>query len=217
MGWAAGAPYPILPAMHVPPEQDLEPLLPQILTVLRANPDGLSEFELVRALDEAAVGPFRREALRDTAELFRSHFLLFHCLYRLRQRLRERGEDLLIHCTRIALAPGPSPAASTNAPATPLSVADPLAAYYLDLKHLAAADLASVEAMLADGWRRIRRGGHREQALAELELREPVSDKQIRRQYRRLVMRHHPDRGGDTTRMQQVVRAMETLGLARNR
>ncbi|RLK48238.1 DnaJ-like protein [Alkalispirillum mobile] len=201
--------------MHVPPEQELEALLPQILAVLRAHPQGLGEFELVRALDEAAVGPFSREGLRETGSLFRTHFLLFHCLYRLRQRLRRQGEDLQIHCTRIGLTCGPAPGGGNPDRRQSLSAPDPLAAYYLDLDHLAEADLASVEAMLADGWRRVTRVDQRDAALAELELSEPVTDEEIRLQYRRLVMRHHPDRGGDKARMQQVVKAMEQLGLAR--
>lgn len=202
--------------MHVPPEHELNAFLPQILAVLRAHPEGLSEFGLIRALDQAAVGPFRREALGDSVGLFRTHFLLFHCLYRLRQRLRGQGEDLQIHCTRIALTARATPAAAADRAGT-LDVADPLAAYYLDLDQLAAADRAGVEAMLADGWRRLHRRGDRAQALAELELSEPVTDEAIRRQYRRLVMRHHPDRGGDKARMQRVIQAMEALGLTRNR
>jgi curved DNA-binding protein CbpA len=38
-----------------------------------------------------------------------------------------------------------------------------------------------------------------------------VDDATIKRRYRRLAMRHHPDRGGDGVRLREINAALATL------
>ena len=52
---------------------------------------------------------------------------------------------------------------------------------------------------------------HQNQDLATLELKPPVSAQQIRQQYRRLAMQHHPDRGGDSVKFRQISAAFQRL------
>jgi curved DNA-binding protein CbpA len=47
--------------------------------------------------------------------------------------------------------------------------------------------------------------------MATLELTEPFDAASVRTQYRRLAMRHHPDRGGDAERLQAINRAFRIL------
>ncbi len=54
----------------------------------------------------------------------------------------------------------------------------------------------------------------RRDALAELELTDPVDWRAIKSQHRQLAMRHHPDRGGDEARLQAINAAMNVLGRA---
>ncbi|NNG14653.1 MAG: DnaJ domain-containing protein, partial [Gammaproteobacteria bacterium] len=42
-------------------------------------------------------------------------------------------------------------------------------------------------------------------------LDDPVSDADIKQQYRRLAMQHHPDRGGDDATLQKINAAMNIL------
>ncbi|VAW86545.1 hypothetical protein MNBD_GAMMA18-476, partial [hydrothermal vent metagenome] len=48
-------------------------------------------------------------------------------------------------------------------------------------------------------------------ALSQLGLKAPVTDEQIRRRYKELVMQHHPDRGGNEQQLQALNQAMAVL------
>jgi curved DNA-binding protein CbpA len=48
-------------------------------------------------------------------------------------------------------------------------------------------------------------------ALSILELDDPSDLKEIKGQYRKLAMRHHPDRGGSKEKLQAINGAMKTL------
>ncbi len=51
----------------------------------------------------------------------------------------------------------------------------------------------------------------RQQALAVLGLPPTATSQQIKRCYRTLAKRHHPDRGGDQRQMQKIIAAYEYL------
>jgi curved DNA-binding protein CbpA len=51
----------------------------------------------------------------------------------------------------------------------------------------------------------------RQQALAVLGLPAHATPQQIKRRYRALAKRYHPDRGGDPRQMQRVIAAYEYL------
>jgi DnaJ-domain-containing protein 1 len=51
----------------------------------------------------------------------------------------------------------------------------------------------------------------RQQALKVLELPPNATPLQIKRRYRALAKRHHPDRGGDPKQMQRIIAAYELL------
>lgn len=178
-------------------------LLDCLLAHLRAHPAGLSEFQLLKRLRQQAVAPFDCADLADPERLYRVHFLLFHCLYRLQARLWRQGGGLEIHCLRIALTAG---GAAEGGLASP----DPLRRFYLDPANLESQDVAS---LLSQFWARFGANAQRREALATLGLTDPVEPQEIRRQYRRLMMRHHPDRGGDTGRVQALNAAMAALKL----
>ena len=51
----------------------------------------------------------------------------------------------------------------------------------------------------------------RQQALAVLGLPPDATHQQIKRRYRELAKKHHPDRGGDPREMQRIIAAYELL------
>lgn len=174
--------------------------------LLQRHPQGLSEHELLQSLreaDEEALGAAR---LDDSLNLFQTHFILFHTLYRLRERLLADGDATLwIHALRIQLLP------LDKADDQALGGHDPLCDYYLDWSNLEQTSAADVEAMLGRFWRRYVRQDHRAEALRVLELDAGADEGTIRDQYRRLAMRHHPDRGGDTPTLQAINEAAALL------
>ena len=92
-----------------------------------------------------------------------------------------------------------------------LTLPDPLRCYYLDLDQLYATGPDEVAALLNAFWVRMGRLDCREDALQVLGLSDPVDDAAIRRRYRELVMVHHPDRGGETARLQLINAAVADL------
>lgn len=201
---------------------ELEPeldLAEQILMLLREQPLGCSEYELIQQLKARHSTHIPNLPLLDKLVLFRTHFLVFNALYRLRDQLRgEASHSLQISPLCVQLQP--------YVPGTSgLAESDPLRDYYLDMTNLRDTDEAEVERLLASFWSRMRGdcpdqhsgAWDPEQKRAALELFE--LDQQassltlhiIKRRYRQLVSIHHPDRGGSTTRIQSINLAMEIL------
>lgn len=189
--------------MHANDEAHCAALLRDILAL---HPEGLSEYELLSRLRDDSRSGFAAGRSDDPEDLFRTHFLLFHLLYRLRDELRrELAGDLEIHTLRIRWH-----AHAGNDPRT-LARPDPLAAYYLDIDNLKTTTRADIDRMLGQFWARFARFDRRGEALAVLELPEDADADSILRQYRRLAMRHHPDRGGDAAQLQAIHAAMAIL------
>lgn len=203
----------------------------KIFDLLADRSEGVREFELLQQLEESA--PLSQGMWEPSEhielETFRRHFALFHCLYKLRRRLRDEGRaDLEIFCMNIRILPRENKA-SEELPkigeARHTAPWDGLEAYYMDWTNFAAADETSVGEMLDEGARIIgeqlgrRSGGapgastsaHRAEQLAQLGLEDPVSDKEILRRYRQLSLIHHPDQGGDPQIFGEIQSAVEGL------
>ncbi|KAF1069711.1 MAG: hypothetical protein GAK45_01026 [Pseudomonas citronellolis] len=180
-------------------------LLLQLRRLLEACPEGIGEYALIQRLRSEAPELLPAAALGDRLVLFRSHFLLFNALYRLRDQLAgEQRAYLQISALDIRLQPW--------APGEQALVEDdPLRRYYLDERHLLDTTEQEVGDLLASFWRRLQGGEEKAAALALFELEEPVDYPRIRQRYRQLVSRHHPDRGGSTDYVQSLNKGMEIL------
>ena len=126
------------------------PLNAPILQIIRAHPNGLSEFELMQRLN------FDDLVLDDDDSpdllLYRKHFLIMNALYRLQELLWEEGELLRISALKVellAMAPSEN---STGLPDQPGDAE--IRAYYLDWNEFDASSNASVEALLNSFWQR---------------------------------------------------------------
>lgn len=178
----------------------------QLLEVLRAHPAGISEYELIGTLKATGESSFSADCLRDNLSLFQTHFFLFHSLYQLHDQLWRSGEaHLEIGPLCIQLQPISESRSATLAPHNPLRD------YYLNIDNLNNTDASDVECLLENFWQRFVRNDDRHEALAELELQDPVDWNTIKTQHRRLAMQHHPDRGGDEQRLQAINAAMDVL------
>ena len=186
-------------------QEAIDSLERAVWTELRRQPQGFSEYELIMALRASACPGIPESLVGDPLQLFRTHFLLFHVLYRLRDRLRSEGRaELHIGVLRIVLTPYEPGCAG-------VAGSDPLREYYLELGNLAETTEEEVLRLLDGFWSQGRAKGDRIEALAVMNLEDPVDLEAIKRRYRQLAMRHHPDRGGDTLRLQEINAAMDTL------
>ena len=159
--------------------------------------EGIGEYDLMQSLKTQGYFDFLSQPSLPH-ELFQAHFFLFHSLYLLSNLLLEQKSHLLsIHTLKIQLLP-------YQAGENSLQVDDKLKAYYLDFNNLENTSEDDVYDMLACFWNKFNRFDNREEALAELGLKDPVDDGIIKQEYRRLIMQYHPDRGGDTEKLQKL-------------
>ncbi len=188
--------------MSAPGTDSLDDLL---FEALQGHPQGISEHALLKHLQTNEHAASLHCSFKDNHSLFRAHFLLFHTLYRLRDRLwADRAAHLEIDTLCLRLHP-------YSGGQSEIGPHDALREYYLDLSNLEDTTRDDVDAMLQDFYSSLANTDRRAQALAALELTDPVSDREIKRQYRRLAMQHHPDRGGSKERLQVLNAAMRIL------
>jgi DnaJ-domain-containing protein 1 len=172
---------------------------------LDAHPDGIREYDLLGILKARGFFAFLPKPPAEPHQLFRAHFLLFHALYELGDRLASARQGLLqINALCIRRLPW---TVGEHA----LCTADPLRAWYLDWGNLDGTTPADVSALIDSFWKQLGSFDRREEALAELGLADPVDDETIKRAWRRLAMAHHPDRGGDNERLQAINAAVGRL------
>ncbi len=177
-----------------------------LLEILCQHPQGISEFNLQRCLQQAPRPYLPQNPQGDSLILFRTHFWLFHQLYKLQNQGRiNRQFDLTISTLNIQLRH------YIQSDSQGLCEADPLCEYYLDLKHLFGTTQNTVNHMLNDALNKIYTAPEKARALACLNLSEPVTLSAIKQRYRQLAQRHHPDKGGDPARFMQLQNAMLTL------
>lgn len=173
--------------------------------LLEDCPMGMSEFELIQKLRLDKTVDFISSDFSDNLTLFQSHFLLFHHLYQLQSQLRSRQQgNLEISPLNIRLS-------DYRVGVSQLQPYDALRNYYLDADNLNHATAEDIDSMLDSFWRRYLNPAGRQAALRDLGLEDPVDDQTIKKSYRKLAMAHHPDRGGETQRLQILNEAIRVL------
>jgi len=173
--------------------------------VLQQYPQGISEYDLMQALQERGDIPLLENAFSNKLNMFRAHFILYHALYQLRDQLwNDQLAHLDINSIMVCLQ-------EYRAASAGLMPQDPLREYYLNLDNLEMTSEEDVEALLDAFWIRFNSQTERESALKVLELNDTNDISLIKSQYKRLAMQHHPDRGGSKTMLQKINAAKSFL------
>jgi DnaJ-domain-containing protein 1 len=189
------------------------PLQPILHEILLTHNDGMSEYALFNRLKLPPYELFTTEALRDPLSLFQSHFILFNALYQLRDTwLRNKTGLLEIHYSCIRYHPW-------KVGKSGLITQDKLRTYYLDWTNLSDTDQSQVEALLDSFWSALSgmpsqvqdNDMSQLQALDLLNLTTPYSFQQLKQQYRKMLHKHHPDKGGNNCKTVQLQNAYARL------
>ena len=181
-------------------------LTDKIEIILKENSSGLSEYELISELKPVLEQQFEVLDLQDSHQLFQIHFMVLHCLYKLRDRwLEGQVASLQINPMKISLLP------YSKSMKDELAEADQLRNYYLDLNHLHNTDAEAAENLITDFWVKFAASSDHLDALAVLDLEHGVSYEKIKTKYRQLAMYNHPDRGGSAERLAVINQAMDVL------
>lgn len=190
--------------------EQIQHLMIAVEAILRDNHEGLSELALIRCLQRRPWQLLGRVDFSDPSRLYPVHFLVFHVLYRLQDELGSRGEAVSISPLSIRLR-----AMDVVAGEGPPAHLDPLRAFYLDLSKYDLSE-AAIGRMMDDFWS--GQTGHRPAPDEALEAagvlgfdQLPDSFDTVKHRFRRAVMHAHPDRGGDTARVQVLNEAFAVL------
>ncbi|MDN3611588.1 DNA-J related domain-containing protein [Vibrio ostreicida] len=186
------------------------PLLWPIMEVLRKQPSGWKVHTLSAHLNELELLPVLDDA--PDKDLFKRNFLIMNALYQLQETLYP-DNWLQVQAMDIALLP------QSQVFGHEIDVADPLRDYYLDW-HNYEAEEGEVKRLLNEFWTRYREfvgstNGNdmdRAKALSLFELPHDASPTEIRKTWRKLALKWHPDReNGNSDRFRILCEAWHVL------
>ncbi|HDM8057793.1 DNA-J related domain-containing protein [Vibrio harveyi] len=186
------------------------PLLWPILDILRKQPSNWKVHTLAHELSQK--GYIQQLDESPDKDLFKRNFLLMNALYQLQETLYPDGW-LQVEAMNIVLM------SAIEASRHSVDTNDPLREYYLDWKNYEAGE-GEVRRLLNDFWSRYQRyiGGNvsddldRSKALHLFELDADATRTEIRRQWRKLALRWHPDReNGNADRFRVLCNAWNVL------
>lgn len=183
------------------------PLIPDILSLLQQHPEGITEYQIIKSLEEHTAF----EHIGDDYQLaiFQKHFMVMNALYQLQKRLYEEEQLFLdISPLKIHLV-----SASLQASSSQITEVDEakLSEYYLDWDNYENTNKKDVEDMLESFWQLYISQDDRIAALDTLKLEEDADEETIKQRYRELAITHHPDKGGDANTFIRIRQAYETL------
>ncbi|THB67746.1 MAG: molecular chaperone DnaJ [Gammaproteobacteria bacterium] len=185
------------------------PLITAVLTELRLNPTGLSEYQLIKTI----TFPEEIEKLENIPEManlciFKKHFLVMNALYQLQQKLwHEENIYLSISPLNLKIENNIKKIKATTA----ISADTSLAEYYRDWNNLKETSAEDVEKLLSNFWDLYFNNDKKQDALAVLELPQNATKNEITDKYRQLASQHHPDKGGDCDSFIRIRSAYELL------
>lgn len=187
------------------------PLVWPIFEVLKQKPSGWKVHTLSSHLGALGFMP----TLDTSAEkdLFKRNFLIMNALFQLQETLYPE-KWLQVEAMNIELSP------MFRRSIHYINLDDPLRDYYMEWSNYEAND-GEVKRLLNEFWTRYRRfvgGGEKEtnfsrlQALRLFELDDTATDNEIRKTWRKLAMRWHPDREtGNAERFRVLCEAWHIL------
>ena len=191
--------------INPPGETAIAEITTIIKNALQKSPQGETEYNLLKSLE--AHSCFQELLGSGDLLLFRRHFLLKHCLYRLQEQLWREGEGVLsIGLLKISLTIPKDDGDKDVGEA----VAPSLKAYYLDWNNFESNE-EEVDALLNSFWQDYAKYIQQDDAWEILGV--PVGSNQsaITIRYRELAATHHPDKGGDKDMFIKIRAAYEVL------
>lgn len=190
---------------------DIEnPLLWPIFELLKEHPSGWKVHTLASQL--SSRGCLHQLDSSQDKDLFKKNFLIMNALYQLQEILHPE-HWLNVQAMNITLTD------TIDSSLTAMDHTDPLRGYYLDWDHYDASE-DEVRGLLDEFWQSYQKyiGGNsvthmdRAKALALLELDSAATRADIRKQWRKLAFRCHPDReGGNAERFRALCEAWNVL------
>lgn len=176
-----------------------------------------SEFELLTRLKSPPWEIFPKDALNDNLALFQTHFVLFHCLYKLQQAWVSETVGYLkisaLHIQRLSLSHEET-RSFLDEPGE-----QKVREYYYDWQNFQDTSETDVEALLESFWQKFGSVKHwqlptEDEVKAAFEffnVTEQSNWKDIRKAYLKTQLLSHPDKGGNESMAQENARHFDVL------
>ena len=172
---------------------------------LEQHPLGFKEYDLIDFLNKKHIFQNRNVKKSASLQIFQKHFLLFHVLYLINEKMiHEKSGSLKISPLMIQKLDHVEAQSK-------LGEFDPLHDYYIDIENMKKATEETVDGLLTSFWEQFLSSDQRKEALKTLGLSDPVEDHEIKTSYHRLAKTHHPDKGGDSEKIQVINKAYAAL------
>ncbi len=186
------------------------PLIPEILSLLERNPLGVSEYEILKKIDiPLDIKATRPDDDNDDLELFQKHFIIMNALYSLQKKLWEEDNLLLTICPlRIFIS---NCNINDTTQQQEISKDSSLSDYYLDWDNLKNTTKQDVQSLLTNFWTTFVNLDKKNEALSILGLKNNATSDEIKTEYRKLIKKHHPDKGGNNEAFIKIRKAFEIL------
>lgn len=184
----------------------LNPILEEVRLLIAEHPQGIDEYGILTALKQ-------HPALANLGEghlpLFQKHFLIMNALYQVQADYWDEKKAVLEITPLINKLHAQSPSAQE----TQLIRAESQgpSEYYLNWENFNKTTEQDVLNLYKSFWEFLAKDEKREVALSTLELPADASTEEIKRQYKKLAMQHHPDKGGNSTHFIEIQAAYEVL------
>ncbi len=194
---------------------DINILHPLIMSILKHNMDGISEYLLIKALSNAGV-VWPEDSESPDHALFQKHFITMNALYSLQDKLRKESIFLDITALKIKLYFRPNAHQSDSC--QNLKDTDyKLKTYYLDWHNYHETGTEEVVDLLNQFWTYYQKDNKKEDSFKVLGIPPSSTKQEIDFAFRRLAALHHPDKGGEAKAFIQIRQAYEVLSDRKSR
>lgn len=188
-----------------------------ILSILKQG--SLSEFELIKLLQQEPYCLFKRNVFNDELSLFQTHFVIHNALYRLRDvGLSNRSYDIDTLTTQFKLVSlNSNDSKELSEKVRPEIIK--LREYYLDWDNFAKTNKDDVQELLTGFWQSYANFDlhHNQQglrdALANMGFEQLPSRQELKFKYKQLSNCYHPDKGGSAEQFNLLQHSYQTIKL----
>lgn len=181
------------------------PLVPAVLQVLCERAGSLAIHQLLQQVKKRyTIPPLDSDA---QVAVYKLNWLIMNALYQLQTDFYQQGYYLHISTLDIHLE---ALSDNANAEVKPSSN-EALRDYYLDWRRFSETSKEQVEDLLAGMWRYAISDEKAQNAYTILGLEPHTTIAQVRKRYRHLASRYHPDKGGTAEEFMQVREAYEII------
>ncbi|WP_199609160.1 DNA-J related domain-containing protein [Flocculibacter collagenilyticus] len=173
------------------------------------------EFDVIKALQQPPYNIFAVDALSGSEQLFKTHFVLYNALYLLADRWRaSEFATIELALTKITVKEYQKVTNDVEQSTMhKLIEKNSVRSFYLDWENFSLTK-ADIDDLLSQFWQKFYRYSNNQEWLSNTDLHNadlnllglsvPISQRDLKANYKKLAHQHHPDKNGDAELFKQI-------------